>query len=173
VNQELNAPPLSALAFGATALTQNIPNPFAGLLPGTSLNASTIAREQLLVPYPEFLLGTTPGNGITENFRPIGRSAYNSAQFLLMKRLSHGLNFSVAYTISKQIDQASFANPQDVGLERVIAAWDIPQNLQVNFVYELPFGAGKPYGADLPNPVRWAISGWQFSTLDRLQKGML
>jgi hypothetical protein len=167
VSQQINALPLSALALGATALTQNVSNPFAGLVPGTALNGATIQRQQLLVPFPQFLI-----NGITEMFEPIGKSNYNSGQFVVMKRLSYGLNFSVSYTISKQIDQASYANPQDTRLEKVIAAWDIPQNLQINFVYELPFGKGKPWGANLVKPARLAISGWEFSTLTRLQEGM-
>lgn len=167
VSQQLNALPLSALGLGASALTQSVTNPFAGLIPGTSLNGSTIQQQQLLAPYPEFLI-----NGISELFRPIGKSSYNAVQFLVNKRLSHGLNFSVAYTISKQIDQANYANPQDVQLEKVIVPWDIPQNLQINFVYELPFGTGKQFGASLAKPVRWAISGWEMSTLTRLQKGM-
>jgi hypothetical protein len=33
-------------------LTANVPNPFAGLLPGTSLNGNTIPRNQLLRAYP-------------------------------------------------------------------------------------------------------------------------
>jgi outer membrane receptor protein involved in Fe transport len=167
VSQQLNALPIGALGLGTAALSQSVPNPLAGLLPGTSLNGTTIQQQQLLVPYPEFLI-----NGVTENFRPIGKSSYNSAQFVVAKRMSFGLNFNVSYTISKQIDQTNFANAQDIRLERVIASWDIPQNLQINFLYELPFGAGKPFGASLAKPARWAISGWQVSTLDRLQKGM-
>ncbi len=167
VTQQLNALPIGSLALGTAALSQSVPNPLAGLLPGTSLNGATIQQQQLLVPYPEFLI-----NGVTENFRPIGKSSYNSAQFVVAKRMSYGLNFNVSYTISKQIDQTNFENAQDARLERVIAAWDIPQNLQINFLYELPFGAGKPFGASLASPVRWAISGWEVSTLDRLQKGM-
>ena len=167
VSQQLNALPIGSLGLGTAALSQSVPNPLAGLLPGTSLNGATIQQQQLLVPYPEFLI-----NGVTENFRPIGKSSYNSAQFVVAKRMSYGLNFNVSYTISKQIDQTNFANPQDIRLERVIASWDIPQNLQINFLYELPFGTGKPFGSSLAKPVRWAISGWQVSTLDRLQKGM-
>ena len=167
VTQQLNALPIGALGLGTAALSKSVPNPFAGLLPGTSLNGATIQQQQLLVPYPEFLI-----NGVTENFRPIGKSAYNAAQFVVAKRMSYGLNFNVSYTISKQIDRTSFANPQDLRLEKVIAAWDIPQNLQINFLYELPFGAGKRLGAGLARPVRWAVSGWQVSTLVRLQKGM-
>jgi hypothetical protein len=167
VSQQLNALSVGNLALGTAALSANVPNPFAGLLPGTSLNGATVQQQQLLVPYPEFLI-----NGITENFRPIGKSSYNSAQFVVTKRLSYGLSFSVAYTISKQIDQTNFANPQDVRLERVIAAWDIPQNLQINFMYQLPFGTGKPWGANLAKPVRYAVSGWEVTTLTRLQQGM-
>ena len=35
-------------------LTQQVPNPFAGLLPGTGLNGANVARSQLLRPYPQF-----------------------------------------------------------------------------------------------------------------------
>src|SRR6185312_3568331 len=148
VSQQLNALPISALGLGSAALTKNVANPFAGLLPGTALNGKTVQQQQLLVAYPQYLI-----NGITELFEPIGKSSYNAAQFLVSKRLSYGLNFSVAYTISKQIDQANYANPQNTRLEKVIASWDIPQNLQINMVYELPFGTGKPLGANLVAPV--------------------
>jgi hypothetical protein len=167
VTQQLNALSSANLALGPTALSANVANPFAGRLPGTSLNGATIPEQQYLAPYPEFLL-----NGITENFVPIGKSSYNSVQFVVMKRLSYGINFNVSYTISKQIDQTDFANPEDTQLERVIAAWDIPQNLQINFLYQLPFGTGKRFGANLAKPLRYAVSGWEFSTLTRLQEGM-
>jgi hypothetical protein len=167
VNQQLNALSAANLALGPTALTANVTNPFAGKLPGTSLNGATIQDQQYLAPYPEFLL-----NGVQENYRPIGKSSYNSVQFVVAKRLSYGLNFSVAYTISKQIDQTNFANAQDVRLERVIASWDIPQNLQINFLYQLPFGTGKRFGSGLAAPVRTMVSGWEVSTLTRLQEGM-
>ncbi len=167
VSQQLNALPLEALSMGSAALTASVPNPLAGLIPGTSLNGATIQRQQLLVRFPQFLI-----NGVTEQYEPIGRSSYNGAQFLVSKRLSYGLNFSVAYTISKQMDQTSFANPQYTGLEKAIASWDIPQNVQINFSYELPFGIGRAIGGSLPRPVRALIGGWQVSSLTRLQKGM-
>jgi hypothetical protein len=173
VSQQINAIPVSAVGLGATALTQSVANPFAGLVPGTALNAATVQRQQLLAPYPEFLVGAiTGGSGITEEFEPIGTSSYNAGQFLISKRLSHGLDFSVAYTISKQLDQIIYANAQDTHLEKVIASWDIPQNLQINFLWQLPFGSGRAYGANLVKPVRWAISGWDASSLTRLQAGM-
>jgi hypothetical protein len=175
VTQQLNALSINDLALGSSALSQSVPNPFAGLLPGTALNGATVQRSQLLAPYPQFLLGSAASQGaagIVEMFRPIGKSSYNSAQILASKRYSYGLMFTAAYTISKQIDQAMYRNPQDTRLEKVIAAWDVPQNLQINLRYELPFGAGKPFGSSTPGVVRTVIGGWEVSTLTRLQKGM-
>jgi hypothetical protein len=174
VSQQLNALPLSAFQLGSAALTQNVPNPMAGLVPGTALNGATIQRQQLLAPFPQFLVSTaTNGSGgILEMFRPLGTSSYNALQLLVTKRLSYGLNFSVAYTWSKQIDQVNYANAQDTRLEKVVASWDVPQSLQINMVYDLPFGTGKKFGAGLPSPVRYAISGWSFSSLTRLNQGM-
>jgi hypothetical protein len=167
VSQQLNALPLNALQLGSASLTKNVANPMAGLIPGTALNGATVQQQQLLAAYPQFLI-----NGITELYEPIGKSGYNALQLLVSKRLSFGLNFSVAYTYSKQIDQVSYANPQDTRLEKVVAAWDIPQNLQINFVYDLPFGKGKPLGSHFVAPLRYAISGWTISSLTRLQQGM-
>src|SRR5262249_23103028 len=36
------------------SLTANVANPFAGLVPGTTLNGSTIQRQQLLQAFPQF-----------------------------------------------------------------------------------------------------------------------
>jgi hypothetical protein len=173
VSHQINAVPLSAVGLGATALSQSVTNPFAGLLPGTALNGATVQRQQLLAPFPQFLVGSiTGGSGITEMYIPIGTSSYNGGQFVLQKRMSYGLDFTVQYTMSKQLDQKVYANPEDTQLEKVIAAWDIPRNLQINLVWQLPFGTGRAFGSHLITPVRWAISGWDFSSLTRLQAGM-
>ena len=56
-------------------LSANVPNPFAGLLPGEGLNSATTQRQQLLRPYPQF------GNIDTRRYD--GSSSYDSAQFRL------------------------------------------------------------------------------------------
>lgn len=173
VNQQINSFPASAIGLGKAGLTASVANPFAGLLPGTALNGATVQRQQLLAPYPQFLVGSiTGGSGITERFEPIGTSSYDSGQFVVLKRLSNGLDFSVAYTISKELDRNMFANAQDSQLEKVIAAWDVPQNLQIRLLWQLPFGSKRAIGPNLPSPLRWAISNWTMTSLTRLQKGM-
>src|SRR5262249_40944182 len=85
--------------------------------------------------------------------------------------LSRGLNFSVAYTNSKTLQRVNFANPQDAEPQKVVAAWDIPQSLQLNGVYELPFGPGKPLAASAPSAIGRIVGGWQISGITRIQEG--
>ena len=54
----------------------------------------------------------------------MGQSEYDSFQAMLYKRLSAGLNFSVAYTNSKTLEKVSYANAQDTQLLKQVAAWE-------------------------------------------------
>lgn len=165
VTQPFNEISLASLQLGASTLTTNVTNPMAGLVAGTALNGATVQRQQLLRPYPQFL-------GINELNRGIGESEFDSFQLLIYKRLAHGVNLSASYTNSKTIQRVNYANAQDTQLEKVLAPWDIPQNLQLNGVYELPFGAGKKFGANAPKWARGVLGGWQVSAIARLQEGM-
>ena len=62
INRNINALPAeylnadnsrtAAMVANNAFLSGSVANPFAGLLPGTSFNNATIARSQLLRPYP-------------------------------------------------------------------------------------------------------------------------
>ena len=84
VSKQINELPKEALALGATALNQRVPNPFEGLLPGTAFNTDTIPRQQLLRPFPQFA-------GFEMADRNDGQVWYDSLQVQLEKRYSHGL----------------------------------------------------------------------------------
>ena len=66
-----------------TLLTQTVPNPFAGLIPGTAFNNATIARNQLMRPYPQF------GTISIENYE--GTDSYEAATVQLDKRFRAGI----------------------------------------------------------------------------------
>jgi hypothetical protein len=168
VNQNIDALTTAQYALGSAALIKSVPNPFAGRLPGTSLNGATVQAQQLLLPYPQYA-GTIP---INNQFESIGKSQYNSLQLLLQKRLGSGLDMSVAYTFSKTMDRTNFANAQDTQLEKVVAPWDVRNSLQINSVYQLPFGKGKRFGAGLPSVPKFLVSGWTISGLARIQTGL-
>ena len=111
-----------------------MPNPYAGLLPATSLNGSTTTLQQLLLPYPQF-------TSVTENNLPIGQAWYNSMQVRFDKRLTHGLNVLVSYTYSRTLESVSFLNNQDSGPSRTLTSTDTPHRIVVSGNWAIPLFA--------------------------------
>ena len=144
-------------------LTALIPNPFYPLLPGTSLAGTTIPRSQLLRPYPHF--------ASISDFTYIGFSWYHSLQLKVEKRFSSGLTFQSTYTWSKFMQATSFLNEGDTYPERVISDQDFPHRFSVSWIYELPFGRGKPLGSSFGGVASQVVSGWQIQGLYTLQSG--
>ncbi len=161
------------LSQGA-ALRQQVPNPFAGLVPG-ALGAATISRLQALKPYPYY-------SGISIRNPRLG--AYNSHLFLLSveKRMSKGFTVLFSFTGGKVISD-SLANPVNFGpveqvnqigyqdgkfnrkLERAVDPTDVSKRGVVSLLYELPFGKG----AGLANRL---IGGWQVNSIGIMQTGL-
>jgi len=145
--------------------TERIPNPMAGLIPNNpTLNAATIPRQQLLLPYPQY-------TGISYGSVSIGKQRYHGFQSKVTKRFSHGLTFLASYTIMKTLEQVSplnaqdfvFANPESTPLEKRSGGQiDIPQKFTVAGVYSLPFGKGKRF-APSNSRLEYLIGGWQLN----------
>ncbi len=96
-------------------------------------------------------------------------SSYNSLQVSVNRRMTAGLLLKGSYTFSKAIDSATYSDwtqamwESDVawGRNRANADFNIPQNLQVGFAYELPFGSGKKWlQSGASNAV---LGGWQMN----------
>jgi hypothetical protein len=118
-------------------LTGSVTNPFRGLIPGSSLNNSTIARSQLLRPYPEFQDINTTNND--------GKSWYNSAQIGVHKRFSQGYTIGVSYTYSKWEQATEYLNAGDATPTRMISDLDVPHRLSISGILELPLGKGRRF----------------------------
>ena len=174
----LNQLTVDQLALGSQ-LTQQVPNPFYGQIPAnTSLGTPTIARAQLLRPYPRFTTVTLYRNNI-------GHSTYHSFQSRIEKRFSHGLTFSIAYTYSRLIDDAGavfdsavltgpVANFQAADsfnkrLEKDVSNGNTPSIFASSFVYELPFGKRRAHS--LSGWQDALAGGWQLAGLIRFQSG--
>jgi hypothetical protein len=164
-----NAIPLDALNLGNPALGGDpnylnalVPNPFAGLMPGTSFNSATVARSQLLRPFPQF-------NNFSIQQLPDGRLWYNALQVSLVKRYSHGLAFTASYTLSKNIED-EYLNDQDPKPTRTLTSFDSPHRLAIGPSYELPFGRGRKFLAG--NSLAGKIAGgWQLTVTGTFQTG--
>lgn len=167
VDRNINATPNQYLSTSPSrdqatinALTATVPNPFYGL---NSIYPKTIAVSDLLRPYPEF-------GDITET-QPVGYSWYHALQVRTEKRFSHGYSVGLGYTWSKNMDATSFLNAGDPAPVRSISQYDRPHRLNLNAIYELPFGRGKLIGPHIPKAVDYAIGGWQINTIFTYQSG--
>lgn len=165
-----NQIPTSFQSLGAQ-LNQQVTNPFFGLAPTGPLAARTVTRGQLLRPYPQYVTISTLNPARTQH---MGSSIYHSAALRVEKRFSQGMNFVVAYTNSKLIDDASGrifgenGNPPAVQdnynlrAERSLSEGDVSQRLVFNHTVDLPFGRGRKFAAG-SRALDLLIGGWTVS----------
>jgi hypothetical protein len=148
------------LGGNPNTLNQQVPNPFAGLIPGTGLNNANVPRNQLLRPFPQF-------TGFNVQQLNTGRIWYNSLQVTATKRYSHGFSFTSTYTLSKNIESIDYLNAQDAAPTRSLTDWDRTHRWVIAPSYELPFGPGRRYLANTNGIVKRVVGGWQgvFSTV--------
>lgn len=166
-NQYLNADNSRTAAMTAnnTYLTAGVANPFKGLaeFAGTSFGSnSTIARSQLLRPFPEF------GDILTTVYD--GKSWYNAGQFSLEKRFSKGYTLQFAYTRSKWLQATEYLNPGDAKPTKMISDQDSPNRFSMSGIYALPFGKGQPFLSENGLLDR-IVGGWQLQGVYSYQTG--
>ncbi len=164
-NQYLNTDSSRTAAMTANNvfLSGQVANPFAGLLPGTGLNNPTIARRQLLRPYPGFGDITTTNND--------GSSMYHSLQASLQRRFSKGYTVGVAYTYSHWMQETEYLNAGDAQPTRMISDLDAPHRISFNAVYDLPFGQGKPMFSSASGVTEALVGGWKVQGVYTYQSG--
>jgi len=161
-----------------TALNDQLPNPFYGLIASGPLAGPTVARSQLLSQHPQYT-----GVGLTWPYA--GKSIYNAMQLKIDKRFKGGSSILVAYTVSKLISdtdsQTSWLQGEAGGwpqnfynrrAERSLSSYDIPQRMVISYSLDLPFGHGKKLLGDVHGPADKIVSGWAINGITTLQSGM-
>ena len=180
VLRQLNAVPrqyfsTSAVRDEATnnRLTQQVPNPFAGLLPGTGLNGANVARSQLLRPYPQFTS--------VQATETIGTSDYHALQARIERRMAQGVTVQVAYSWSRAMTAtlsgnasgtlSGFLNEFDDEPERVISPFDRAHTFVSSGLVELPFGRSRRFGQTWSGATNALFGGWQVGYIFKAQSG--
>jgi hypothetical protein len=158
-----------------TALQQTVPNPFFGVAEFGNLSRSaTIARGQLLRPFPQF-------DNVLMHRVNQARARYNALVTRWTKRMSLGYSLDVNYTFSRLEDnqfgesntfsnrQGSALNNYDLESEYGVSLLDVAHRLNVNASFQLPFGEGRKW---LTRGVGDALAGgWQVTVAGRYQTG--
>jgi hypothetical protein len=153
----------AAMNANNTFLTAAVTNPFAGLLPGTGFNSATIARQQLLRPYPAFGDITTSNND--------GKTWYHSAQIGLQKRFTKGYTLGLSYTYSRWMQATEYLNASDPTPTKMISDLDVPHRLSLSGIFNLPFGKGRRFLSDASGATEAILGGWQLQGVYTFQSG--
>ena len=106
-----------------------------------------------------------PGFGYLEYQQAVGNASYNGLELSVQRRFSKGLSLEAAYTRSKSIQTAYAQN-----FTRGLSGFDVPNRFVLSYVYEFPFGRGKPFlqkgiGAAL-------LGGWRSSGVYTYSTGL-
>jgi len=139
-------------------------------------------------PYPGFSgtvaqsLRTWPQyHQINWRYFPNGNSHYNALQASFERRMSLGLQLRVAYTYSRLMNNGSetglgsggppVQNPSDMRNLYSVSSDDVPHIFTFGWVYQLPFGKGKPVGRNASGVLDKIIGDWQISATQTYQSG--
>jgi hypothetical protein len=178
-DSNINQLSVDQLALGAQ-LTQTVPNPYFGIIPrSSSLGNPTIPRAQLLKPFPEYTTVSIYRNNV-------GTTFYQGLELSLRQRLSRGLQYTIAYTRSKLMDDASsvfdasiltgplatfqVADGFNRTLERDYSNGDMPHVFASSIVWDLPMGSGRARQAH--GLLGAIVNDWNVSAIVTLQSGM-
>jgi hypothetical protein len=175
-NQQLNQLPVEFLSQG-TRLQEQVTNPFFGIITAGPLAARTVARGQLLRPFPQF-------NGVTQASIANRDSIYHSMQLKVERRFRASGSILGAYTWAKLISNtdtltgwleasgpAGVQNNYNLSLERSLSSFDAPHRLVISYVLDLPFGKGQKFLNSVSSPADKLLSGWGVNGIYTAQSG--
>jgi hypothetical protein len=174
-----NDMPLSGLALGTNLfnIASGSQLPYANFQTTWGGNGNV---SQALRPFPQY--GYINQDSYLQN---VGQASYDALIAKLEHRFHSGLNVLASYTFSKTLtdadaiqpyystlqNQGGTQNPYDHKAEKAVSNEDIPNNLVVSYLYELPVGKGKKFLANSPKPVGAVISNWRVSGVQRYLGG--
>jgi len=136
--------------------------------------------EQALRPFPQY--GYVNEDSYLQN---VGQASYDALTAKLERRFHNGLNVLASYTFSKTLtdadaiqpyystlqNQGGTQNPYDHKAEKAVSNEDIPNNVVVSYLYELPVGKGKKLLANAPGALSAVVSNWRISGVQRYLGG--
>ena len=138
-------------------------------LQSTALNANRIAAG---LPANLFRANTFLGSGSSAQLRTVaGNRRYNALQVELRRRMSAGLLLGGSYQRQFNTQTNTWLSLRDPSPQYIDSTTAPVHAIKANWVYELPFGQGKKWGAGASHWKNALIGGWEFNGVLRTQSG--
>jgi len=108
-----------------------------------------------------------------------GTDHYDSMQVTVNRRFNTGLTFGSQWTWGHSIGNTGGSNeanttqdPTNFRLDRGNNNFDVRHSVNISGLYELPYGAGKKYGAQSNPIVKGILGGWQVGQVWNFNSGL-
>ncbi len=98
-------------------------------------------------------------------------STYNALQVEVHRRLSHGMQILGSYTFAKSLTNDTNFTLRNIGGEKGPSPFDFRHAFKFTWIYQLPFGTGRPLLSSAHGVLGKVVEGWQISGVGRLQSG--
>ena len=161
-----------------------VPNPFFGIItdPTSALSFQEVQLGQLMLQHPQYvgLLNTLPP------WKGPGGDTFNASFESLQvsyKKTTDDLTFTLAYTLSENMTNSdsfengflgpatAYQNNVTFDGERSLSAEDVTHRVVAGWVYQLPFGRGKPFGSNMNPVLDKVLGGWEVSGIMTMSTG--
>lgn len=118
-----------------------------------------------------------PNYGVINYSSSFGDGNYNGLGLKLERRFSSGFSLLVGYTFAKSIDNEGIAwgrpqNSYNFRAERGVSDFNVKHRLVTSFVYDLPLGKGRRFGANASGIGDALIGGWQIDAIETSYSGL-
>lgn len=139
---------------------------------------------QALSPFLRPNVGMGAQFALNNYYTNKGFSSYNGLLVSVQQNMAHGLQFTANYTWQHGIDNVSLiANTNGSAgtgllcdvlrprLCRGTSDFDITHLFNAPVTYQLPFGRGRTFGANMPKVLDEVIGGWEISGIPQYRSG--
>ena len=150
--------------FASTSTSSTTP----GLLGNATFRANAAAAGLAA----NYFIANPENNGGAVVVSNLNKTRYNALQLELRRRYAQGLQFNASYTFGHEYDTNFFSFRRGLVFLRPSGnSGDIPHSFKSTVTYDLPFGRGRRWGANLNPAFDRVVGGWQIGVYSRLQSG--
>jgi hypothetical protein len=124
-----------------------------------------------------------PQYGALAVYSTIASSDYHAGTLSIRQRYKDAVTLDFNYTLSKSMDDVSglqtdapftpfVLNALSIQQQRAVSDFDVRHIINMNAIWQLPFGKGRTFFGDAPGVVNALLGGWQLAGIFRWNSGL-